>query len=126
MSVLNALIAGSALSGACVNKGDHEHGSVGLRRNLGLFLGSKNFAGITGTSGSDARLMVDNGDFRLLVEEVERLTIEKGEAGRFGDEDVDDLLKVNWDSMFVYDELVERYDGEYGICGKKADRFLFN
>jgi hypothetical protein len=70
-SVLKALIAGSALSGACVNEGDHEQGSVGLRCSCGLLFASRNFAGITGTSGSEARLIVESGDFRTLVEEVD-------------------------------------------------------
>lgn len=108
--MLNALIAGSALSGACVNRGDQEHGSVGFRHNCGLFFVSRNLAGITGTSGSEARLMVESGDFRVLVEEVERLTEQMVELARVGGREVDQLAGVAVD-----DELVERYDGEYGI-----------
>ena len=39
-----------------------------------------------GTSGSDARLIVDKGDLRLLVDEVERLTVEPEGARGVGSE----------------------------------------
>lgn len=87
LSVLNARIAGSALNGAWVNDGDHEQGSVGLRFSSGLSFASRNLAGITGTSGSDARLMVESGDFRVLVDEVERLTDETVDSARADDKD---------------------------------------
>jgi hypothetical protein len=37
---------------------------------------------MSGTSGSEARLMVDSGDFRVLVEDVERLTEEMVDPAR--------------------------------------------
>lgn len=79
---------GSALKGACINAGDQEQGSVGLRCNEGLLWASRNFAGIIGTSGSDALLMVESGDFRLLVEEVERLTVETMDPAWLGGREV--------------------------------------
>lgn len=81
---LRVLIAGSALRGACVSEGDQQQGNVGLRCSGGLFWASRNLAGMIGTSGSDARLMVESGDFWLLVEEVERLTEENVDPARPG------------------------------------------
>ena len=82
--VLNARIAGSALKGAWIKGGDHEQGSVGLRCNCFLLFASRNFAGITGTSGSEARLIVERGDFRVLVREDEQLTEETVDPVRVG------------------------------------------
>lgn len=84
-SALKALMAGSALKGAWLSEGDHEQGSVGLRCSCDFLLGSRNRAGMTGTSGSEARRIVDRGDFRMLAEDVERLAEETEEVARVGD-----------------------------------------
>jgi hypothetical protein len=65
-----------------------------------------------GTSGSEARLMVDSGDLRMLVEEVDRLTEETVEAARLGGRE---LKKLPSEDVAVGAGLAFRYDGEYGI-----------
>lgn len=124
LSMLNALMAGSALKGAWVKVDDHEQGSVGLRCNRVLPSAFRNFAGMTGTSGSEARLMVESGDFRVLVEELERRTDETVVLTRGGGEEPQ-KVPIAKGTGVVVDELAERYDCEYGICDEDVDGPLF-
>jgi hypothetical protein len=125
LSVLNALIAGSALRGSCVNEGDHEQGSVGLRCSWGLLLAPRNLAGINGTSGSEARLIVESGDFRTIVEEVERLAEETVDADRLRGRELLNRLRAEGEGIAVDEGLTARCDGRYGEGEKNADGLLF-
>jgi hypothetical protein len=110
-SVLKALIAGSALNGAWVSEGDQEQGSVGLRWSCGLLVASRNFAGMIGTSGSDARRIVERGDLRLLVEDIERLTEETVESDRVGGRKPPPLTSTEGEDLLVDEGLIERHEG---------------
>jgi hypothetical protein len=123
--VLNALIAGSALRGSWINEGDHEQGSVGLRCSCGLLLVPRNLAGISGTSGSEARLIVDSGDFRTIVEEVERLAEESVDPDRLRGIGLHKRLRAEGEGVAVDEGLTARCEGEYGEGEKNVDGLLF-
>ncbi len=74
-----------------------------------------------GTSGSEARLIVESGDFRVLVEEVERLTEESVDPARVGGNELLKIPSADGEGVVVDDELAERYEGEYWIWGMKLD-----
>lgn len=80
---------------------------MGLRCNCGLLVTSRNFAGMMGTSGSDARRIVERGDFRLLVEDVERLTEESVDSAREGDSEPYGLDNAEGEHMLVDDGLAK-------------------
>jgi len=123
--VLNALIAGSALRGSWVNEGDHEQGSVGLRCSCGLLLESRNLAGIIGTSGSEARLIVESGDFRTIVEEDERLVEERVDPDRLRGRELHKRLRAEGEGVAVDEGLTARCDGGYGEGERNGDGLLF-
>lgn len=77
-------MAGSVLKGAWLKESDQKQGSVGLRCKCDVCSASRNLAGMIGTSGSDALRIVESGDLRALVEELDRLAEEIVEAARVG------------------------------------------
>ena len=64
-----------------------------------------------GTSGSDARRIVERGDFRLLVEDVERLTEESVDSAREGDNEPYGLANEEGEYVLVDEGLTELYEG---------------
>lgn len=72
-----------------------------------------------GTSGSEARRMVESGDFRALVEELERLTEEFVDPARLGGKELYMLPSVEGDGVLVEEKLVERYGSIYGSRGAR-------
>jgi hypothetical protein len=115
--VLNARIAGSALSGAWRSKGDQanrrEERRIGDRWDEAwlLLLTLRNLFGMMGTSGWEARRMVDSGDEEDEMEDGARVGKLDVEVSYSETEGRGEVVEVDVDV-----DLSERCDVEDGQC----------